>query len=330
MDEMGGSSRRLLPSLPAVTATHLTPRRLGADDLDAVCDLLTASDLAVLGQIDFTPGDIESDLTSDTLEAYGVDHDGRLVGYAWVGRVGDSSKVEIDVYVHPDHPDQGLGPALLTFLEARAKDLAEAGGHDHALLDLGVYRQDERTRGWLSASGFETGTTFVRMRIDLDGPVEPSAGTPRLAVRPAETDEDLRTAHDVAERSFTEHYGHVPTTYDQWHKRLTERGLDFARVWLAEDDGTAIGVLVGNRQFEPDENAGYVRTLGTLPDARGRGAGKALLRHYFAVCQAEGRTAVYLHVDVANVTDALRLYESVGMREFLTIDAWLKRVAVSR
>ncbi len=31
-----------------------------------------------------------------------------------------------------------------------------------------------------------------------------------------------------------------------------------------------------------------------------------------------------LHVDVANVTGALRLYESVGMRAVLEIDAWGK------
>ena len=35
-----------------------------------------------------------------------------------------------------------------------------------------------------------------------------------------------------------------------------------------------------------------------------------------------------LHVDVANVTGALRLYESVGMRAVLEIDAWAKGEAV--
>jgi hypothetical protein len=33
---------------------------------------------------------------------------------------------------------------------------------------------------------------------------------------------------------------------------------------------------------------------------------------------------VLLHVDVANVTGALRVYESVGMRAVLEIDAWAK------
>ena len=49
-----------------------------------------------------------------------------------------------------------------------------------------------------------------------------------------------------------------------------------------------------------------------------------MLRDYFARARREGRTAVLLHVDVANVTGALRLYESVGMRAVLEIDAWAK------
>ena len=35
-----------------------------------------------------------------------------------------------------------------------------------------------------------------------------------------------------------------------------------------------------------------------------------------------------LHVDLANVTNALGLYESVGMRPVLQIDAWTKRSPV--
>ena len=49
---------------------------------------------------------------------------------------------------------------------------------------------------------------------------------------------------------------------------------------------------------------------------------------YFDECQRAGRVAVLLHVDVANVTGALRLYESVGMRTVLEIDAWANRVPV--
>ena len=86
-----------------------------------------------------------------------------------------------------------------------------------------------------------------------------------------------------------------------------------------------IVAIVGTEHFVEDDNAGYVRSLGVLPAGRGRGVAKQLLHTYFAASQAAGRDAVLLHVDVANVTNALVLYESVGMRSVLQIDAWAKR-----
>lgn len=82
--------------------------------------------------------------------------------------------------------------------------------------------------------------------------------------------------------------------------------------------------MVTSRQFESDENADHISILGVLASGRGRGVARAMLRHCFAAAQTGGRTAVLLHVDVANVTGALRLYESAGMRVVLEIDAWAK------
>jgi ribosomal protein S18 acetylase RimI-like enzyme len=307
---------------------HATPRPLTVDHLRDVVSLLEASDVAVLGRRDFTDDEVAADLRRADLETFGwYDEEGALVGYGWVARVDTTAKVQLDAYVRPGHDDR-LGPGILAAMERRGVELAREAGHAEAVFDIGVYRGDERTRAWLAQRGFEAATLFARMRIDLDGPVEVPDPAP-LAVRRSERSEaDLRAAHRISEDAFTEHYGHVPTSFDSWLLRLTEQGPDWAEVWLAEVDGEAVGVLVGTQQFVPDDNAGYVRTLGTLPAARGLGAGKALLRAYFAASQAAGRQAVLLHVDVANVTGALRLYESVGMRPVLEIDAWTKRSPV--
>lgn len=66
----------------------------------------------------------------------------------------------------------------------------------------------------------------------------------------------------------------------------------------------------------------------SCPPAAAGGVATALLRTYFSACQQAGRAAVMLHVDVANVTGALRLYESVGMAPVLEIDAFALRAAV--
>ena len=308
---------------------QLSSRALGSNDLADVVALLLASDLAVVGFKDFTDDEIATELARDGIEHRGwYAGQGALVGYAWVQRMEASEKVEIDVYVHPDH-DGDLGHVIVEWLVERGRELAAQAGHPEVLLDLGVYRQDARTRAWLESAGFELGTTFTRMRIDFAGAIAAPLLDGGLSVRSAsDTEADRRVAHRIADRSFADHYGHVDSSYETFLRRLTERGDGWTSVVLAELDGEPVGVLVATRQFEDDENAGYVRTLGVLPAGRGRGVAKALLRTYFTACQRAGRSGVMLHVDVANVTNALRLYESVGMRPVLEIDAFAKRSAV--
>jgi mycothiol synthase len=311
-----------------VTTTALHRRPVSIEDLAAVVELLKASDVAAVGRTDFTVTEVEGDLRDERKEHQGwYDAAGTLVAYGWVTRAGDSPKIEIDAYVHPSH-DVAIGVDLLAALEARGRELVAAAGHDHAVFDANAFRQDDRTRQWLRTRGFEVGTSFTRMRIDFDGPVE-LAPTPSVTVRRSEaTDDDLRLAHEIEEEAFTEHYGHVWRSFDRFRERFFELSDTWCSLWLAELDGTPAGLLVGNQQFVEDQDAGYIRSLGVIRAARGHGVAKALLRHHFAASQAEGRVAVLLHVDVANVTNALGIYESVGMRPILEIDAWAKRAPV--
>jgi mycothiol synthase len=318
------------PVLALAPLLAVRTRRMTLDDAREIAALLRASDIATLGHSDYTLTELEGDLKREDLEHAGwYADDGSLVGYGYVGQVGDSEKVEIDVYVHPDH-DAALGVEIVAALEARGRELVADDGHDSALFDTGAYRQDERTRGWLRDSGFQVETTFTRMRIDLTGPVDVRPLPAGVAVRRSDAGEDdLRTAHQVDEASFVEHYGHHPLTFEEYREKFEANGPGWASLWLGYVDDEPAGVLVGSRQFEEDNNAGYVRRLCVTPAARGRGLAKALLLAYFAAAQDEGRTAVLLHVDQGNVTPALGLYESVGMRAVLQIDAWAKRVTLS-
>jgi ribosomal protein S18 acetylase RimI-like enzyme len=303
----------------------LTTRALGPSDLDGVCDLVAQSDLATVGFVDFTPDEIAVDLAKSSIETTGwYDEHGTLVGYGWLRRIEQTNQVEVDVYVRPSY-DSGLGHMMLARLEERACELAAETGHAEPWTGTGAYRQDTRTQHWLRTAGYRIDTTFTRMRIDFDPRAEDTDPPPTdVKVRRVTDEDDLRVAHEIEEGSFLEHYGNVPVSYESWLDRLTDRGEDFRHVYLAELDGTPVGLLSSSRQYQEDENAGYVRTLGVLPAGRGRGVGTALLRDYFARARREGRSAVLLHVDVANVTGALRLYESVGMRAVLEIDAWAK------
>jgi mycothiol synthase len=305
------------------------PERLGPTDLADLFDFLVHCDTAVIGQADISEEEVAADLRNPAVESYGWrDASGQLVAHGYAERVGDSEKVVVDVYVRPDHPDQDLGLEVFRFLEERGRAAVEADGLGSVLYDMGAWRQDVQTQDWLRRSGYESPTSFVRMRIDLPPgrPVE-SPAVPGVRVRrTAMSEDDVRAAHRVDSEAFVEHFGFVPVDLEHYRHRLTEHGPDFTQLWLAEVDGEVAGLLVGSKRFEQVHDAGYVDSLATLPAARGRGAGTSLLRAYFVSEQAAGRSAVFLHVDVANATGALAIYESVGMRPFETIDAWVKQV----
>jgi mycothiol synthase len=297
------------------------------EEAPAIAELLLASDVAVLGRSDYTLTEVEADLRDPDEEHTGwYDESGALVAYGSVGRVGDSSKVEVDAYVHPER-DAAMGVDVLAALEARGLELTAEAGHDHALFDIAAYRQDERTNGWLRERSYQVATTFTRMRIDLTGPVAAHELPADVVVRRSDADpRDMLIAHDLHESSFVEHYGFVPRTLEKFREGFEEHGPGWSSLWLAEIGGRPSGLLIGTQQFVEEENAGYVRIVGVPPDARGRGLAKALLLTYFAAAYDDGRSAVLLHVDEANVTNALALYEAVGMRPVLQIDAWAKQV----
>jgi mycothiol synthase len=311
---------------PRPVSTHTGPSRrpVGPDDLDEVAALLAACDTAVVGFVDFTPDEVLADLRRTDHERVGwYDDAGALVAYGWVNHAPGSNRCEVELYVHPDH-DAALGAEVLAHFEDRARLLVEQAGYDEPVVGVGAYRQDDRARAWVEAAGYHRGTTFTRMRIELDHPTP--GPSPSVTIREVEPDDEagLRVAHEIAEESFVEHFGHVPVSFEAWRKHLTTYGEDWSKVWLAEVDSEAAGVMVTTNQFVETDDAGYVRTLGTRTRARGKGVGTALLLEHFARAAADGRTAAILHVDVSNVTGALRLYESVGMRPVLEIDAWVK------
>jgi mycothiol synthase len=314
---MVSSTDTTLPAGHTVRAPRL-------DDVDAITAFVQGYTRAVIGFADYTEDDVRDDLTEP---GFDIDHDARLVfhgdtlaGHATaVGKAG-SDRVEIDVVA----PDPRIRAYLFDWALARAADRGPRVTVDH-----GVYRADTALREQSAAHGFAVATTFHRMRIDHEGAVPAPPAPPGVVLRQG-TDPAVRhAAHAVHERSFTEHFGHVPEPFEDWHEALDRKSVfDWPMLWVAELDGEPAGMLLCSDQFADDECCGYVDTLGVLPAARGRGIAKFLLRHAFALDAAAGRTGTLLHVDSNNTTPALGVYESVGMRAVLVIDVW-RRVLVT-
>lgn len=292
-----------------------TRRPARPDDAGAVLAMWQRHQTAVLGHPDSTLDDARDALTSPSLDPWSlvVLDDARVLGCALVLREEDGS-VDLDVVVDPDADD------LLAPLLREALDRAAADGEVTATQPC--YRPDVRTAQVLTSLGFAPATTFLRMRRELDGPVEVDLPGGVVVEPPGEhTDDVLRRAHRLHTETFRGHFGFVERSYDDWREAHLARA-DRGRLWFATVDGEDAGFLHETDQFVEDEDAGYVWRLGVLPAARGRGIAAALLLAQFAAARERGRRAVLLHVDSSNATGATRLYERVGMTAVLVLDMW--------
>ena len=85
--------------------------------------------------------------------------------------------------------------------------------------------------------------------------------------------------------------------------------------WLVEDGDELAAISLNGWDFSGDPQFGWIQVLGVRPRWRKRGLGTALLLHSFRDFRDRGATRVGLGVDGESTTGAVRLYESVGMRQ---------------
>ena len=115
-------------------------------------------------------------------------------------------------------------------------------------------------------------------------------------------------------------------TLDSFHESVqAEDDPEFKRWRFAVVDGRRAGICQASGRFAED-GGGWIRNLGVVAAARGRGAALCLLEHALASYAADGRQWAGLGVDTKNVSGALRLYESAGMRPWRQVDAFRRRL----
>ena len=184
--------------------------------------------------------------------------------------------------------------------------------------------QDDSYAAQIQALGFRRIRRFWRMICDLDGTssTEPPApvGVTRRVVA---GDADERLLHRLFHESFAEHFGHtVEQPFDEWMAEVrANAGNREDGWWIAELDGKPVAMCIVD-DSKAAFGEGYVRTLGVLSEARGRGLGRWLLGCAASDAVGRGRAAIGLAVDGANTSGATALYESVGYRIRQEIDLY--------
>jgi mycothiol synthase len=296
-----------------------TMRRPTLDDASVLLELVHASDLAAVGEPDYTADEVREDLTLPHTDLAKdswlvLDETGKVVGWAFPGNSTGGSRDMANVYFWPGRGLPALKP-LLDLLMARMVERAAELGHDVYEVRAGAIPGETDLIEALTGAGFTFLKQFARMNMSLDGvstvAPEPPAG---VTVRPVRHDDEaeMRTFHAVIEDAFKDS-DHRAMAYDDWRAQIAAATMTpFDEWFVAEIGGEIAGVLQSSDGGE-ETDEGWVKHLAVLRQHRKRGVGEALLRRAFATYAAKGRPKAGLGVDLANPTDAASLYFKVGM-----------------
>ena len=307
-------------------------------DLAAVVAVTNAHSRQITGADELTANTLQVDWTTPQLK---LADDARVVltscgqiigcGTVW-GLFGPFARINVWLRVHPDHQQRGLEAALLQWAEDRVRQVAVSRAASETRICLTGYRNSLDTPGQAAykQAGFKIVRRMYRMQIELDAappvPVWPSGCTLRAFV-PGQADEAVL---QIYRESFQDHWGYVAVPYEEDLKMfrhwMTDPIFDPTLWLLVMVEERLVGISLNQAHLDEDPNMGWVSTLGVLREYRHQGVATAMLLHSFGQFYQRGQKRVGLGVDTQNLTGALRLYESVGMRVYRQTNVFEKEL----
>src|SRR5688572_15842023 len=153
-------------------------RRPTLDDVPAILAVVHASDIAAIGEPDFTADDVREALTAPYFDPARdswlvLAPDGSVVGWAYLENPNGGDREFVEVYTHPQIGRPAAGP-LLALLLARVAERAAEFGHPSITVRGGAIPSEEDYIGTLRAAEFTFVKRYARMRRSLaDLPPEP-------------------------------------------------------------------------------------------------------------------------------------------------------------
>ncbi|NJC98703.1 MAG: hypothetical protein C3F07_09115 [Anaerolineales bacterium] len=259
--------------------------------------------------------------------------DGKMVGYV---EVWTTAKPPVHPWiwgrVDPRYEGNDIGTYLLQWAEARAnKALDQVPAGLRFAPQVGTYRQADSARVLFENMGYRRVRSSYTMRINMEGTPTAPQWPAGITLRIYNPETDLVPVYRVVDEAFSDHYGHIPTPFEEGLERFKHfmtgyDGFDPTLWFLAMDGEEVAGVSLCRDRSYDNPDVGWVSTLGVRRPWRKRGLGLALLRHSFDELHRRGKRMVGLGVDAENLTGALRLYENAGMHVHLAFDRFEKEV----
>ncbi len=297
------------------------PARL--EDATAMLAVYHAVSLKLVGEVEDTLDDViealqepKTDIEQDVRVIHNAQ--GQLIGFGWVW-LGLPQDVEIDLYLHPDYwaNDTVAMPYLTTWAETRAQAaLALVPADERVTVTAWSYHNDDWYQAHLRRIGLEVVRSSYVMWIDFSESLAAPTFPDGVTVRAVARDEDWRLVFDVRREAWLDMWGFVPRTYEEdytaW-RQYWDKHFHDGYWFVAEKDGAAIGVCLGEPTYNAEADVAYIASVGVRRAHRRQGIAFSLLTHALAQFQTHGKRATALYVDSTSLTGAVALYERAGM-----------------
>jgi len=263
------------------------------------------------------------DLNTDMVIA---EVNGKLIGFGrvwwWVNDVGERI---YGLYgaVHPEYRGKGIGRAVLTWEETRIREIAASHPTtEPRFLQVFLMEGAQQRMALLKHAGYAPiRYGFLMVRPDLsDVPAEwplPDG----LEVRPV-LPEHRRAIWEASNEAFRDHWGHRPSTEEDYQSFLSWPDVT-PHLWqVAWDTATnEVAGMVLNNIFERENEKMGIKRGWTDPICVRRpwrriGLARALIMRSLKLLRDQGMTEAALGVDADNPNKALHLYESCGYQQY--------------
>lgn len=298
---------------------------LQMEDIPAITAMLNAESRYLVGvdkyneqdvRMDWGWGSADPEKNSRVLLA----PDGELVGYeGFWSEDAPHGVLYLWGRVHPAHTGRGLASHLLDWVELRAQEYLPLVPPDQpARLVFAIHDIHQAGKQVVLEHGYQPVRHYFRMVIDFSEPPALPVWPEGIRVRTYQPGIDDWPTLRLVREAFRDHWGHVERDeaidMDHWQQiRLEDQEFDPTLYFLALDGEQMVGFSLCRARLPEDAHMGYIQTLGVRRDWRKRGLGEALLRYSFQELYRRGQVRAGLTVDANSLTNAVRLYEKVGM-----------------
>lgn len=243
-----------------------------------------------------------------------------LVGYVILWDTHDIPvHPRVEWGVHPDYWEHNLSPQLLDWADKTSRRIIDRCPPDVRLsLHTSVLNGCAPMERVIKQTGYTPIRLSYTMRIDMETPPNLPNPPNDFIIRTYKNTEGLPAFVSAFQDSFSDHFGYVPRSFDkvleEFEHWFATDAIDPELVFFAIDakSGEIAGYVLGMKE-EGNTAKGYIDLVGVRPQYRRRGLAQALLLNTLHAYWNRGTTCVTLDVDGKSLTNAVILYERVGM-----------------